>query len=419
MSTLRAACAAVLLAVCAPAAPADARLTLDAAIERVLSSHPDLQALGHAEAARAAAIERAGQAPPLAVGVALENALGSGEAAGLKGVEASLSLASVFERAERRAARVGLAELEREGIDHERRIRRLDLAAEVARRYLDALAARTLSALAGDELRLREQVLAVAQRRARSGAAPAAEALTAEAARLRVAGELARAEGMEQHARRRLAVLWGEPEADVALAEVALSELPVVPAYATLRLQLKDTPEIARYGHEARLREARVQLARSESLADLQWEVGVRRLEASDDWGLVGSVSIPLGSAQRAGPAIRGAEAELVAIELEREGTTRALEATLSEAWARLDLAVVSARRIDAELLPALEAAAQAAGKAYAAGAASQLDWAQLLAEIASVGRERVDASLDAHRARIEIERLTGQVLATTKESTP
>lgn len=419
MSTLRAACAAVLLAFCAPAAPAGEALSLEAAIERVLATHPELEAFGHAEAARAAAIERAGQAPPLAIGVALENALGSGEAAGLKGVEASLSLASVVERAERRAARVGVAELEREGIDHERRAKRLDLAAEVARRYLDALAARALAGLAAEELRLREQVLAVAERRARSGAAPASEALAADEARLRAAATLAQAQRVADHARRRLAVLWGTTGADYTLAEVDLSALPPVPAEDTLRQQLKDTPGIARYAHESRLREARVQLARSESMADLQWELGVRRLEASDDWGLVGRVSIPLGSAQRAGPAIRGAEAELAAVELEREGTTRALEATLGEAWARLDLAVAAAQRIEAELLPALGRAAAAAGQAYAAGAASQLEWVQLLAEIAAARRERVEACLDAHRARIEIERLTGQVLATTKESTP
>ncbi len=419
MSTLRAACAAVLMTLCAPAAPAAEPLSLDAAIERVLATHPELQVLGHAETARAAAIERAGQVAPLAIGVALENALGSGEAAGLKGVEASLSLASVFERAERRAARVGVAELEREGIDHERRAKRLDLAAEVARRYLDALAARALAGLAADELRQREQVLAAAQHRARSGAAPASEALAADAARLRSAGALAQAQRVEEHARRRLAVLWGASSADYTLAAADIGALPSVPAFEALRQQLQDTPEIARHAHEARLREARVQLARSESLAELQWEVGVRRLEASDDWGLIGSLSIPLGSAQRAGPAIRGAEAELAAVELEREGTTRALEATLTEAWARLDLAVSSAQRIEAELLPALTLAAKAAEQAYAAGAASQLEWVQLLAEIGATRRERVETSLDAHRARIEIERLTGQVLATTRESSP
>ena len=59
----------------------------------------------------------------------------------------------------------------------------------------------------------------------------------------------------------------------------------------------KHTPELRRFASEARLREARVQLARSARQADIDWQVGVRRLQAGSDWALVGSVSMPLGSA--------------------------------------------------------------------------------------------------------------------------
>ena len=120
-------------------------------------------------------------------------------------------------------------------------------------------------------------------------------------------------------------------------------------------------------------------------------------------------MAIPFGSAQRAEPGVRAAEAELALIALEREGQQRALAATLGEAWSQLDLAIAHVQQIDTRLLPSLRAAAAAAARSYRAGAASYLESAQLQSELFEVQRERMDAALAAHRALIELQRLTGQ----------
>jgi cobalt-zinc-cadmium efflux system outer membrane protein len=180
--------------------------------------------------------------------------------------------------------------------------------------------------------------------------------------------------------------------------------------------QLEDTPELQRFAHTKRLREARLQLARSSRIVDIDWQVGLRRLQTDDDWALVGSVSIPFGSARRAAPGIQAAEAELAAVEFEREAQQRVLGATLVEAWSQLDLATAHARQITDSLLPALQAAAEAAARSYRAGASSYLEWAQSQSDLIAARRERLDAALTAHRALIELQRLTGQsfALATT-----
>ncbi len=410
---IRAALAAAVLCVCAYApAGAASPLSLNDAFRRVIETHPDLESYRFTEDARRAEADLARQAPPLRMAVDAENLLGTGGVSSFQSAELTLSLASVIERGGKRDARFGVADERLRGVELLHEAKRLDLLAEVARRYLDATAATASAALTRDDLAQREQLVAAATERRKAGIEQSSAPLAAEAARLLVAAELERTIRAASHARRRLAVLWGSTEADFELAPIDLGALPPLPDYETLVRLLAETPELQRFAHETRLREARLQLARTERVADIDWQVGVRRLQSGSDWGLVGSVSIPFGSASRAEPGIRAADAELAVIEFEREGQQRALQATLAEAWGQLDLAIGHARRIETEVLPALQRAADAAERSYRTGASSHLEWTQLLGDMIEARRERLDAALTAHRALIELQRLTGRTFA-------
>lgn len=410
---IRAALAATVLCVCASAPTGAASpLSLDDAFRRVIETHPDLESYRFTEEARRAEADLAGQAPPLRLAVDAENLLGTGGFSSLQGADLTLSLASVIERGGKRDSRRRVADERLRGIELLREAKRLDLLAEVARRYLDATAAMASVALMRDDLAQREQLVAAASARRKSGVETSSAPLAAEAARLRVAAQLERGLRAAGHARRRLAALWGGAEADFDLVPIDLGALPPLPDYEALLRLLVETPELRQFAHEARLREARLQLARTARLADIDWQVGVRRIQTGSDWALIGSVSIPFDSPGRAEPGIRASEAELSAIEFEREGQRRALQATLAEAWGQLDLAIAHARRIETDVLPALQRAADAAERSYRAGASSHLEWTQLQGEIVVARRERLDAALTAHRALIELQRLTGQTFA-------
>ena len=416
------AAAVVVLGAQAPVHAAEP-LTLDDAFARVIDTHPDLVVLRHSQAALAADVDLAAQRPAFTLGASAENVLGTGAASGVNGVELTLSLASVLERGDKRGARVALAQRRLDGIELQREGKRLDVLAEVARRYLDAASAQAIERVTREDLAQREKIVAAAAKRVAAGGAPESVQLAADAARLRVASNVEQAQRRQQMEKRRLAVLWGGTDAEFDLAAVDLAQLPPVPDYRDLVQRLANTPELRRFADQSRLREARLQLARSASKPDLEWQVGVRRLQAESDWGLIGSVAIPLGSARRAEPAIRAAEAELAAVDLEREGESRALQATLSEACGQLDLAVATARQIDEALLPQLQRAEAAAERAYRAGALGYLEWAQLQTDTTAARRERLDAGLAAHRALIELQRLTGETFRvpgnTTTDSTP
>lgn len=401
----------VLSAVALPLRAAD-RLTLDDAFARVAETHPRLRLFGARHAALQAELERASLRPGWSVRGEVENVLGTGAASGFSDAEVTLSLASVLERGGKLDARRTLAQSRIDALAPQREAERLDLLAEVARRYLAVVSARNLQAIAQLDIGQRGRTVAAARHRHTAGASPESVVLTAEAALARAELDLARAAQREAAARQSLAALWGERSPTFDVAADGLLSLPAIADFATLADWLQRNPELEQFVGERRIREARLQLARSEATPDIDWQVGVRRLPGND-YGLVAGISIPLGTRDRAQPGIRAAQAELAALEIEREARGLSLYSTLAEAHGRYLIARLEVQRLDRDVLPRLARAEAAAAKAYRAGAASYLEWATLQAEGMASRRQQLDAALDARRALIEIQRLTGQPFIT------
>lgn len=137
--------------------------------------------------------------------------------------------------------------------------------------------------------------------------------------------------------------------------------------------------------------------------------MGARHFREGNDVGVLASISIPLGSRSRAQPEIRAAEAELAMLEIERESRDLSLYSTLADAHGRYLSAQLEVRLLGREVIPKLGQAENAAERAYRAGAISYLEWAQLQSERTIARKQQLEAALEAQRALIEIQRLTGQ----------
>ena len=407
----RSAALAALVVVCAVAFPthAAAPLTLDDAFQRVARTHPSLRLFGARHEALQAELARASLRPAMVAGAEVENVLGTGAAGGLDGADITLSLASVLERGGKLDARRTLAQSRIDALAVERETRRLDLLAEVARRYLAAVAAQRQGEISRVDIEQRTRTVAAARQRHEAGASPESVVLTARAALARAELDLARAEQREVAARQHLAALWGERDPAFEIAGGNPLALPAIEDFAVLADWLQRTPELAQFAGEQRIHEARLQLARSQATPDLDWQVGVRRMADGDDFGLVGSIAMPLGAASRAQPGIRAARAELTALEIEREATGLSLYSTLAEAHGRFRVARLEAQRLGEDVIPRLTKAEAAAATTYRAGAASHLEWASLQAERTGARRQQLEAALEAQHSLIEIQRLTGQ----------
>lgn len=423
-SRLAASAALVVVLVAALPARAGDRLTLDDAFARVAASHPDLRLPALRGEILAAELDEALQRPALRAGVELENAPGTGDYSGVDGAELTLSLASVLERGGKRDARRALAQGRIDALAPERQAARLDLLAETARRYLDVVGAKHRRDLADADIAQRTRTVAAARHRFQAGASPESVLLTAQAALARAQLEQRRAAQTMDAARQHLAALWGEREPRFETTDTDPLALPAIADFDALAATLERTPELARFANEHRIGEARLQLARSQAKADIDWQLGVRAFNDSNDVALVASASVPVGGARRAQPQIRAAEAGLAMLEVERESRGVSLYSTLVDAHGRYRVAQLEVLRLRGDVLPALARAEAAAERAYRAGAISYLEWAQLQSERTAVARQQLDTALDARRALIEIQRLIGDAVVqptarTEQEPTP
>ena len=383
-------------------------LTLDQAMGRTLDKHPDLKVFEYTAKALQAEAEIASQRPPLNAGLRTQNALGTNEAKGFKSAEIALTLASVLERGGKREARQALAAGQLEALENTREAKRLDLLAEVARRYLEVLAAQIAANIAEIDVAQRDRTVTAAAKRVAAGASPESARLAAEALRARAEIDRARGKRDAEAAYRRLAILWNERDASPIRVAGDVLSLPEILDFGVLTALLDQTPALRRFADERRIREARLQLARSARSPDINWEVGVQRLQDFSSWGLLAGVTIPLGTSRRAEPEVRAGESELQALSLERESSEFTLYATLAQAYGQYvaDKAELQAYRD--ELLPRLARAEAAAERAYRAGALSYLEWAQVQSETTAALKQQLAAALEAQRALIEIQRLIG-----------
>lgn len=392
-------------------------LTLDAAIARVAHYHPDLRLADAQRPIWDARRDAAALTPPLTVGVELENALGTGGASGFRSAELTVTLAGVLERGGKLDARRAVAQANIDSLAAQRETARLDVLAEVARRYLAITEARQQLGIATTDIEQRKRAVAAARLRLQAGASPESVLLTAQAMLAQAELDRDRARQADQSARAALSALWRQRDPGFDVVTGDPMQLPALQDFAVLAEELQRTPELAVLAGERRIREAQVQLARTAARPDLSWQVGVRNNRDSRDSAFVAGFSLPLGSVARAAPEIRAAEADLALNSVERDARALQLYATLAEAHGRYLTAQLEVTRMARDVLPQLKRAENAAEKAWRAGAISYMEWAQLQAMRIDARQRQLGAAIAAQTALIEIQRLTGQSMVAVRDT--
>jgi len=243
--------------------------------------------------------------------------------------------------------------------------------------------------------------------------------MTAQAMLAQAEVDRDRARQADRAARLALSALWREREPGFEVVTGDPLQLPALQPFDVLADELQRTPELAVLAGERRVREAQLQLARTQARPDISWQVGVRNSRDSGDTALVGGFSLPLGSVRRAGPEIRAAEAELALNGVERDARALQLYTTLAEAHGRYETSRLEVTRMASDVLPQLRRAENAAEKAWRAGAISYMEWAQLQAMRIEARKRQLDAAIAAQSALIELQRLTGQGLLAHASTAP
>jgi cobalt-zinc-cadmium efflux system outer membrane protein len=394
---------------------AEGLLYFEEAARRTLAAHPDTRRLaGELEAARARAAG-AQLGPALEAGAELENFAGTGSTQGIDAAELTLSLGSVIERGDKRAARIAAADRTLDLLTVEQRIAMLDRLAETGRRFVALAVVQERVAVARAALEQANTTLALIRPRVEAARSPRTELLNAEIERSRAEMELVAALREQVARQSALAGQWGAPQ-DRPVVKLALLELPLPSPTDELAAALAATPDLERYVSESRLAEARIELAKAQSVPDWRWELGVRRLEETDDAALVAGFSVPFGQARRAEPVLREQRAELARVEATAAARRIELEQLLVAEVERLHALRERVLAISGEQLPRAHEARELTERGYRIGRFAYRELALASEQVLVLELARIDAASQYHLSRIEIERLTGAQVGSRQE---
>lgn len=386
-------------------------LRLQDAIVRSLQSNPDLKAFAYELEAQLGRVRQAGARPSPELSVLVENALGTGAFNSFDAAETTISLGFLIEPGARQR-RLDAAQAGGQLLDTETEVRRLDVAAEATRRYLAILTTQEELGELIRSVQLSEETLSAVQARVRAAKSPPAEEARAYAQIARMRLERQDAEHQLAVAKQRLAALWGETRADFGAAEGALLTLPTLEAYETFLDRLERNPQFEVLVSEQRLREAEVQVA--ESRRRLPWTVtaGVRRFEDQSDHAFVVGLSVPLPNRNLTEGAVATARAQAAQVDAKRTALRAQLNAELFALYQELRHSYTAVQTLRNDVLPRMEVAVEQSRYAYERGRYGYIEWVAAQRELLDQRRALLEASANAHRLRIEIERLTGAALS-------
>jgi len=382
-------------------------INLHEAIAKTIKHNLELQAFDYQLKAQEGRVVQAGLAPGTELKFELEDVSGSGDYKNMDSAQTTISIGWVLERGVRQryidAARAG-SDL----VFVEADIKRLDAAAETARRYLVSLAYQARRINADKTMQLAEEAIEAVQKRVKAGKTPVAELSRAQAELARRKLEIKNIEYELDSANRRLAAQWGETTAAFEQVEGDITTIPRVESFETLKSQLQQNPEFTRILSDQLLKKAELQLALAQSRPSWHVTAGVRHINSANEQSLTTGITIPFGERTHNPGRIAEARANLAKTDIEQNATHIHIETSLYVIYKKLQYSLHVINVVRDEILPPLEQALTDTRRAYNLGRYSYLEWRSVQAEVLDAQNALIEAGIDAHRNIIEIERLTG-----------
>jgi cobalt-zinc-cadmium efflux system outer membrane protein len=382
-------------------------LTLERSLDLAAAHHPGLR--GSAWRLRAATARRidAGRRPSPTASVEVENLGGD---PGTDRYEATASLGQTFELGGDRAARVELARASERLAWAELSAEEREVLAQTAERFLETwtLQERVTRLAAAEALAGRS--IAAAGERFRAGAGPALEQARAEATRALRRSERLRAAADLTASWQRLVASWGSIEIRFDSLQLAAPVRVTIPPPVRLYAGLESHPQRLRAAAEVAVEDARIREAKAARVGDLEMSGGVRKLADGDATTFVvgASLPLPIGGSRR---GIAAAEADRRAVAARAELVALDLRAALRLAYERYLAVAESYELIATRVKPRSEDVLRQLATGYRAGRFSSLEYHDGQRALLDAELQLVEATAEAWRARLALERLLGRSL--------
>ena len=389
-------------------------LSLERAIANTLAQNPQLHQFSLKHEALLGRRESYDLSPSLNAGVEIENLAGSGNFSSTQSAEITLALSSVIELGGKRSARVSVANSQIQSLEYQRQASTLDVLGELTAVFIRTIALQEQILLARESRDLAKNTLAIVKRRAAQGATPDSEVQRAAATFAQANLRLTAFEQGHERLAIKLAAYWGDTSPSWSAIEGDLYRFVAIPNYEDLYQRAQSSPTINMFASEKRLKRAELALAETQSIGDINWQLGVRRFEESGDTAFTAGVSIPLFAGRRNSGAIQSARAAQNEVEFAQQSALLKLHVQLFEAHSQWQQHVNAVKAYRKTILPDLRSAMNATQQAYEAGRYSYQDWISAQNELLDAKRALIENAAAAALNQAVIEQLIAEPVNNT-----
>ena len=384
-------------------------LTLRAALALALTENPELAPFAWQTRANEARVLQAGLRHNPELGLQVEDVLGTGDFQGVREAQTTLQLSQVIELGGKRAARTEVATQARGITQSEYELKRVEVLGEVTQRFIQVVANQHALDLALTNRQLVEDALRTVQERVTAGKGSALEERKAQVALARGVLLVEGAQHELSAARKKLAASWRNTRPVFERAEADLFARKPVPSFDAFASRISNSPEIARWVSEKKLREAEIKLADARRVPSVAVGGGLRHLAGPGDMALVLGFSMPLQFFDRNQGGAAEARALLGRTEAEQKAAEVRLGMVLLGLYEEMAHDAHVMEGLQKEILPKAEDALAISREGFAQGRFSYLEVLDAQRTIFEVKQEYIQTATSYHQFLVEMERLIGQ----------
>jgi len=397
-------------------------IDLRSAITQTISMHPELRSFAIQNKVYSGYAQQAGIKSRPQIGFTIEDALGTGDHGGFKSAQSTLSISWLLDD-DLVQHKVKTAKQYGSTVILEREVKALDLAAQTARYFVQVLVNKERLTLAKLSLKQAKNSFAAVNKRVTAGKSSLVDKLKSQAEvakRELVVDDLTHEVDASKY---QLFSQWIQKNSKNADNEQhkeskvigSLLSLPLSDNsdFNSLFNKLTQTPSVNLFATKQRIAQSEIELARIETKPLWQFSTGLRRYEATDDFGLVAGVSIPFGEPNQNQGKIKALRASQSQLETESLALVHKLNTQLYILIEQLKHSSHVIHAVTINIIPILEQAFKEAEKAYSVGKYSYTEWMNTQQALLNAQSGLIAAYQNAHLNNIEIERLTGMSILT------
>ena len=379
------------------------------ALALALARSPELAVVNYDIRIAEARILQAKLSPNPEAEITSEDLVGSGDYAGAKRSENTLSLEQLIELGGKRTARVREATRGRELAAFDYEAKKREVFRKTAGHFVDVLAAQRRVAINEELVRLANDFIPAVEKRLEAGKTSDLEKTRFDVAIASARIDLEQARRDVVAARQRLAAQWGSTRPRFTSVSGHLESTPATASLETLARRLTTNPRLARFGAELAQREAALVREKAAAIPDVTLRAGARQINETKDATAIVGFSLPLPLWNRNQGNVRAARERVGRTDAEQTAAAAALMTELSDAYHNLARARSAILILHHTVLPGAESALTATTEGYEAGRFSYLDVLDARRTISAARIQHLQTMSEYHKALHVIEALTAE----------